>query len=142
MLCLALIGSPHIVAAQSVQDQIIAQLRDQGFTEMTVNRTFLGRVRVVAIRDGVTRELVFHPQTGAILRDYWVTDSTSNRSARPQIIDRRDDDDRRDRDDDDDDDRRDRDDDRDDDKDDDRDDDDNDDDDDDSGDDDGGDDDE
>lgn len=121
MLCLALIGSPHIVAAQSVQDQIIAQLRDQGFTEMTVNRTFLGRVRVVAIRDGVTRELVFHPQTGAILRDYWVTDS--NRSARPQIIDRRDDDDddddRRDRDDDDD--RRDRDDD---DKDDDRDDDD------------------
>lgn len=112
MLCLALIGSPHIVAAQSVQDQIIAQLRDQGFTEMTVNRTLLGRVRVVAIRDGVTRELVFHPQTGAILRDYWVTDSASNGNVRAQIMDRRhdddlddDSDDRADRDDKDDDDR-------------------------------------
>ncbi len=70
--CLVLIGAPQAAAAQSVQDQIVTQLRAQGFTEIALNRTWLGRVRVIAVRDDLRRELVFNPQTGEILRDYWV----------------------------------------------------------------------
>jgi hypothetical protein len=33
----------------------------------------LGRIRVIAYRDDLRRELVFNPQTGEILRDYWRT---------------------------------------------------------------------
>ncbi len=73
VICLALTGAPQFAAAQSVQDQIVAQLRNQGFTEMTLNRTWLGRIRVIAYRDDLRRELVFNPQTGEILRDYWRT---------------------------------------------------------------------
>ena len=72
-ICLALTGAPQFAAAQSVQDQILSQLRDQGFSEMTLNRTWLGRIRVIAYRDDLRRELVFNPQTGEILRDYWRT---------------------------------------------------------------------
>jgi hypothetical protein len=72
-ICLVLVGTPHVAAAQSVQDQIVAQLRGQGFSEISLNRTWLGRVRVTAVRDDLRRELVFNPQTGEILRDYWRT---------------------------------------------------------------------
>jgi len=71
IICLALSGAPQFAAAQSVQDQIVSQLRGQGFTEITMQRTWLGRIRVVALRDDLRRELVFNPQTGEILRDYW-----------------------------------------------------------------------
>lgn len=71
-ICLVLVGAPHVAAAQSVQDQIVTQLRDQGFEEISLNRTWLGRVRVIALRDELRRELVFNPQTGEILRDYSV----------------------------------------------------------------------
>jgi len=57
-------------AAQSVQEQVIAQLQAQGFTIEEVRRTFLGRVRVEARRGDVERELVFDPRNGTILRDY------------------------------------------------------------------------
>ena len=72
-ICLALVGSPQFAAAQSAQDHIVAQLHDQGFSEITLTRTWLGRIRVIALRDDLRRELVFNPQSGEILRDYWVT---------------------------------------------------------------------
>lgn len=73
MICFLLIGSPQIVAAQSVQDQIITQLQQQGFTDIQVSRTWLGRIRIVSLHDDLQRELVFNPQTGEILRDFWQT---------------------------------------------------------------------
>lgn len=73
ILCIALAGAPQFAAAQSVQDQIVTQLRAQGFSEIAINRTWLGRIRVVALRDDLRRELVFNPQTGEILRDFWRT---------------------------------------------------------------------
>ncbi|MEL7181617.1 MAG: hypothetical protein AAFN63_17610, partial [Pseudomonadota bacterium] len=71
IVCVALATTPQVAAAQSVQDQIVSQLRDQGFGDIRVQRTWLGRIRVISQRDGVRRELVFNPQTGEILRDYW-----------------------------------------------------------------------
>ena len=71
ILCIALVAVPFAALAQSVQDQIIGQLTEQGFGEFEISRTFLGRVRVVTQNDQLERELVFNPNTGEILRDYW-----------------------------------------------------------------------
>ncbi len=73
-ICIALIGTPHLAAAQTIQDQLVEQLQAQGFTNMQVSRTWLGRVRIMSRRGDLVRELVFNPQTGEILRDLWKTD--------------------------------------------------------------------
>lgn len=70
-LCLA---SP--VLADGRVDAITRQLTDQGFGEIKVSKTFLGRVRVEALRDGREREIIFNPRTGEILRDYWDIDAS------------------------------------------------------------------
>ncbi len=72
-LCLA---AP--VFADRRVDAITRQLADQGFGEIKVSRTFLGRVRVEALREGREREIIFNPRTGEILRDYWDVDSEGN----------------------------------------------------------------
>ena len=73
-ICIALIGTPQFAAAQTIQDQIVEQLQAQGFTNLQVSRTWLGRVRIISRRGDLVRELVFNPQTGEILRDLWKTD--------------------------------------------------------------------
>ena len=57
--------------AQSVEDSVISQLRAQGFDNITVERTFLGRLRFEAFSDTLERELVINPNTGHVLRDVW-----------------------------------------------------------------------
>jgi hypothetical protein len=70
LLTFALSAAPAF--AQSVEDQVLTQLQAQGFVEITMRRTLLGRLRVVAANERYRRELVINPNTGAILRDYWV----------------------------------------------------------------------
>ncbi len=60
------------LAQTEIPQQIISQLRDQGFREIRVSRTFLGRTRIVATNAEFRREIVINPVTGLILRDYWV----------------------------------------------------------------------
>lgn len=71
LLCLAISGAPLVAVAQSAQESIVSQLQAQGFSEIRLSRTWLGRIRVVASRGDTRRELVFNPQTGEILRDLW-----------------------------------------------------------------------
>ena len=59
------------VAAASLQDQVVDQLRAQGFTEIRVSRTLLGRIRIAAHGNGYEREIILNPRTGEILRDFW-----------------------------------------------------------------------
>lgn len=59
------------VAAGPVEDSIVRQLRSQGFSEVEVRRTLLGRARIVAQSDTLYREIVVNPVTGEILRDFW-----------------------------------------------------------------------
>ena len=66
---LALLAMP--AAAQTAEERVVRQLRAQGFDEIEVTRTMLGRVRILAIEDDTLREIVLNPTTGAILRDYW-----------------------------------------------------------------------
>ncbi len=98
--------------AQSVTEQVIDQLQRQGFEIEETNRTLLGRVRIIAERNDFTREIVFDPRNGEILRDYSYSDDGEagiwgfrrDDDDDDDRQDARDDDDRDDRDDDDDDD--------------------------------------
>lgn len=56
---------------KDLQVQIVWQLVDQGFYEFEISRTFLGRVRIVAISKDFWREIVFNPYNGELLRDYF-----------------------------------------------------------------------
>ncbi|MEE4120575.1 MAG: hypothetical protein V2I65_16360 [Paracoccaceae bacterium] len=89
------------LAAQGVsQDQIVSQLRDQGYNQIRISQTFLGRTRIVALSDDHRREIVFNPATGVIMRDYWVVlgrdddddDDSSDRIVDPGFNDDDDDD--------------------------------------------------
>lgn len=88
---LSLATVPAHAQVESVEDRIVRQLKEQGFDEIEVTRTWLGRVRIVGTEDDTLRDIVLNPTTGAILRDYWAE------------IDDEDDDDRHDDDDNDDD---------------------------------------
>ncbi|WP_189799505.1 hypothetical protein [Tateyamaria sp. syn59] len=57
--------------AGPIEDSIVRQLRDQGFSQIEVRRTLLGRSRIVARSRDLYREIVVSPVTGEILRDYW-----------------------------------------------------------------------
>lgn len=59
-------------AARASEDYVanlVDLLKEQGFDEITVTRTLLGRVRIVGVNSNGTRELICNPRTGEILRD-------------------------------------------------------------------------
>jgi hypothetical protein len=58
------------VMAADIQDQIVEALREQGFTRIEIQRTWLGRLRFEASNGQSEREIVVNPKTGEILRDY------------------------------------------------------------------------
>lgn len=86
-LAVMLAFTPFVAAAQTVQEQIITQLTDQGFGDFEISRTFLGRVRVVTQSDQLQRELVFNPTTGEMLRDYWEPLAGSDSAPQIQLAD-------------------------------------------------------
>ena len=111
------LAAPHALAAgDSVQDHIVAALAQEGYTSIRVSRTLLGRLRIIAEKSGARREIVVHPVTGLIMRDYVQRlgqDDDDDRGGSSGSDDDRDDDDDDDDDPDDDDDKDDDDDDRD-----------------------------
>ncbi len=68
VIATALVSGP--AGAAEPLDQIVGQLRAQGYQVKTVSRTWLGRIKVEAEGDGYQREVVFNRVTGEILRDY------------------------------------------------------------------------
>ncbi len=99
------IGQPAHAQEDRVSRGVVVQLEQQGFEVLEASRTLLGRVRIVADRAGLRRELVIDPRNGAILRDF-VSGQRGGAGDGPDIPDIGDYDDDRDddRDDDDDDD--------------------------------------
>ncbi len=63
------IGMANTGNADTATDEIIFQLQSQGYSQIEVKRTWLGRMRIFAVGDGVVREIVINPVTGEILRD-------------------------------------------------------------------------
>lgn len=107
------LAQPATASAQDLGAAIVSQLRTQGFDEVRLTRTLLGRTRIEAESETHRREIIVNPRTGEILRDFWIVKRGGGGAA--SLFDPRedDDDDDDDRDDDDRDDDRDDDDDRD-----------------------------
>lgn len=69
-----------VPAYAAFSDDVVAQLMAQGYRNISQSRTWLGRVRILAYRDGGVREIVMNPRTGEILRDLWTAVDGSSRS--------------------------------------------------------------
>ena len=81
LLAIALIlGSALPGLADAITDRVVANLEKQGFTVVRIDRTWLGRMWILAERRDVRREIVFNPVTGEILRDYAVNIALNERS--------------------------------------------------------------
>lgn len=58
----------QLVQSRTLED-VIFQLQSAGYEIEDITRTFLGRLRVVARRDGTRREIIMSRSTGEILSD-------------------------------------------------------------------------
>ena len=77
-----------LVAGGALADrkqELLDLLTTEGFETITISRTWLGRTRIVAERPDTVREIIFHPRTGEILRDY--SETLSSAPDRPQDAD-------------------------------------------------------
>ena len=66
---LVVVAGPGMAA--SYAEDIIAQLTKLGFSNISDETTWLGRIKIVATRSDGIREIVLNPRTGEILRDVW-----------------------------------------------------------------------
>ena len=69
-LFLAFFAVPATADAASVRDTIVNELKSDGYEEIRISRTWLGRTRFIAEDSRRYREIVVNPITGVILRDY------------------------------------------------------------------------
>jgi len=60
------------IFARTIAEDIARQLSQQGFSDVQVEGTWLGRTRIIGNRRGETREIVVNPNTGEVLRDLWL----------------------------------------------------------------------
>jgi hypothetical protein len=61
--------SPALAIAQTVADPVLRALTKQGYGDITIKRTWLGRLRITAERGGRQREIILNKRTGEVLRD-------------------------------------------------------------------------
>ena len=80
---MVVVGSTAFAA--SFAEDVVSQLARQGFVNIEVETTWLGRVRIVAERADGQREIIMNPRTGEILRDTW--QALGNRAVTPIIDD-------------------------------------------------------
>ena len=71
LLTISALAAVPVAGAEPVEDEIISQLREQGYDTIRVSRTILGRRRIEATSELYWREIIVNPRTGEILRDYW-----------------------------------------------------------------------
>jgi hypothetical protein len=72
LTCAAAIATASPAFAITFAEDVVAQLSSLGFSGITAETTWLGRVRILAHRNGGLREIVLNPRTGEILRDSFV----------------------------------------------------------------------
>ncbi|WP_441861153.1 hypothetical protein [Phaeovulum sp. W22_SRMD_FR3] len=77
---------PQFGLAQSAPDQIVKQLYAQGYSAVSVERTWLGRTRILARNSEAQREIIVNPATGEILRDFWKPLASSARAAKSDVV--------------------------------------------------------
>ena len=67
---LAAVAGPALAATYA--EDVVAQLNQLGFSNITVETTWLGRIKILATRGDGVREIILNPRTGEILRDVWM----------------------------------------------------------------------
>jgi hypothetical protein len=77
----AMLGGASGVLADAVGDDIARQLRRRGYSDISVSRTLLGRVRVTGRRGMLEREIIVNPNSGEILRDLVIDSRTGTTSS-------------------------------------------------------------
>ncbi|MBC7736388.1 MAG: hypothetical protein H7245_03985, partial [Candidatus Saccharibacteria bacterium] len=62
----ALVLTGAAVFAATYTDAVVSQLTKQGFYNIAVQTTWLGRVRILADRGDGQREIILNPRTGEV----------------------------------------------------------------------------
>ena len=79
-----LTAAAFVLATPAHADFVTAvqqKLQSQGFTEISVSYTLLGRSRIVARGKKGVREIILNPKTGEVLRDLWTSASGATGSS-------------------------------------------------------------
>jgi uncharacterized membrane protein YgcG len=76
---MASLAAAGTAAADGFTDTIVRQLRAQGYSDVSVSDTWLGRTRIFAQSGNSEREIVLNPRTGEILRDIYIGDGSGSR---------------------------------------------------------------
>lgn len=79
IMAVSVVGT--VAAAAGIADQIVRQLQDDGYTDIVLEKTWLGRIRITAVSSEGTREIILNPSTGEILRDLWIARAGGSKTA-------------------------------------------------------------
>lgn len=66
------------LASRDFVEEIVRELKDQGYRKIQVSRTMLGRMRITAENERGSREIIVNPATGEILRDLRTSGATED----------------------------------------------------------------
>ena len=69
---LTVLAQTPFAALADIESDIVRRLRADGYRQIQVTRTMLGRLRITAVGRGGTREIILNPQTGEVLRDVYI----------------------------------------------------------------------
>lgn len=78
---LAGLTTPAMAADWGAADTVIQRLISEGYTQIRIDRTWLGRIQIEARGAGGEREVIVNPRTGEILRDYLYRESDEDKGA-------------------------------------------------------------
>lgn len=81
---LAALPGPAMAQEDTRLNLLLSQLRAQGFTQVEIERTWLGRIKIEAESAYAEREIIYNPRTGEILRDYWESETDAVGLVDPQ----------------------------------------------------------
>ena len=70
IFALGLVWQATPLYAQNYEQAILAQLRQDGYEQITVTTTLLGRIRIVADGAQGQREIVLNPRTGEVVAEF------------------------------------------------------------------------
>lgn len=73
LAAMTILASVGFAQAQDIDDRLRDELASEGYAQVSISRTLLGRIRIIAVaEDGREREIILNPHTGVVMRDFVV----------------------------------------------------------------------